>query len=137
VKHGESINRYVIKECGIQKHGETPRRISFMFWLKNYWVEERKVTEYTSIIPEALKRTGNSTFKQWAMTETETFFRLTQREMTLRKVPKETKRFNSCNTCTRPAAINNGNNNDGQSITLLYTIYRMASLTVHSPTRAF
>jgi len=26
----------------------------------------------------------------------------------------------SNNTCTRPAAINNGNNSDGQSITLLY-----------------
>jgi hypothetical protein len=41
VKRGESINRYLIKERGIQKHGETARRISFMFWLKNYWVKGR------------------------------------------------------------------------------------------------
>jgi hypothetical protein len=74
VKHGESINRYLIKECRIQKRGETPRRISFKLWLKNYWVEERKVREYTNIRSEALKRTGNSTFKQWALTEAETFF---------------------------------------------------------------
>jgi hypothetical protein len=80
-------------------------------------VEKRKVREYTNIRSEALKRTGNSTFKRWALTEAETFFRLTQRQITIRKVPKETKRFSSCNTCTRPAAINNGNNSDGQSIT--------------------
>jgi hypothetical protein len=43
VKDGKSMNRYLIKECGIQKYGETPRRISFMLWLKNYWVEERKL----------------------------------------------------------------------------------------------
>jgi hypothetical protein len=48
-----------MKECGIQKHGETPRRISFMLWLKNYWVEKRKVGEYTNIRSEALKRSGN------------------------------------------------------------------------------
>jgi hypothetical protein len=66
-----------------------------MLWLKNYWEEERKVGEYTNIRSDALKRTGNCTFKQWALTEAETFFRLTHREMTLKKVPKETKRFNS------------------------------------------
>jgi hypothetical protein len=37
-------------------------------------VEERKVGEYTNIRSEALKRTGNYTFKQWALTEAVTFF---------------------------------------------------------------
>jgi hypothetical protein len=40
-----------------------------MLWLKNEWVEDRKVREYTNIRSEALKRTGNSTFKQLALTE--------------------------------------------------------------------
>jgi len=74
VRHGESINRYLIKEYGIHKHRKTPRIINFMLWLKNYWMEERKVSEYTNIRSEALKRNGNSTFKQQALTEAETFF---------------------------------------------------------------
>jgi hypothetical protein len=92
-----------------------------------------------------IRSIGNSTFKQQALREAETFFRLTQRQMMLRKVTKETKRSNycnicirnSCNICIRSDAINNGNNNDGKSFTLLYSIYRMASLPVNSPTRAF
>jgi hypothetical protein len=49
-------------------------------------VGERKVRKYTNITSEALKTTGNSTFKQWDLTEAETFFRLTQRTMTIKKV---------------------------------------------------
>jgi hypothetical protein len=37
-------------------------------------VEERKVREYTNIGSEALQRTRNSTFEQWALAEAETFF---------------------------------------------------------------
>jgi hypothetical protein len=49
-------------------------------------VGERKVRKYTNITSETLKRTGNSTFKQWELTEAETFFRLPQKKMTIRKV---------------------------------------------------
>jgi hypothetical protein len=54
-------------------------------------VEERKVWEYMNIRSKALKRTRNSTFKQWVLTEAETFFRLSQREIMLSIVPKGTK----------------------------------------------